>query len=59
MKIADRAELQRLLTARGYEAGTADGVIGAKTNAAIAAYQGANGLSVTGQPSLDLLARLR
>ncbi len=59
MKIADRAELQRLLTMRGYDAGTADGVIGAKTNAAIAAYQGANGLSVTGQPSLDLLAKLR
>lgn len=59
MKIADRAQLQRLLTAQGYDAGSADGVIGAKTNAAIAAYQGANGLPVTGQPSLDLLARLR
>jgi membrane-bound lytic murein transglycosylase B len=59
MKIEDRAELQRLLSARGYDAGSADGVIGAKTNAAIAAYQGAYGLSVTGQPSLDLLARLR
>lgn len=59
MKIADRAELQRLLTARGYDAGTADGVIGAKTNAAIAAYQSSIGLTVTGQPSLDLLARLR
>lgn len=59
MTIQDRAELQRLLTARGYDAGTADGVIGAKTNAAIAAYQGANGLTATGQPSLDLLTRLR
>lgn len=59
MRIADRAELQRLLTARGYDAGTADGVIGAKTNAAIAAYQSSLGLAVTGQPSLALLASLR
>jgi lytic murein transglycosylase len=59
MRIEDRAALQQKLTAAGYDTGGADGVIGAKTNAAIARYQSANGLAVTGQPSLDLLARLR
>ncbi|MDZ7904865.1 MAG: lytic murein transglycosylase [Cypionkella sp.] len=54
-----RAELQRLLAAQGYDAGNPDGVIGKGTEAAIAAYQSANGLPVTGRPSLDLLARLR
>jgi hypothetical protein len=59
MKIADRAEMQRLLTQRGFDAGKADGVIGAKTTTAIADYQSSLGLNVTGQPSLDLLERLR
>jgi peptidoglycan hydrolase-like protein with peptidoglycan-binding domain len=34
-------------------------VIGAKTKAAISAYQASQGLPVTGEPSLDLLRRLR
>lgn len=59
MKIADRAEMQRLLTQRGFDAGKADGVIGAKTTTAIADFQSSLGLTVTGQPSLDLLERLR
>jgi len=54
-----RAELQRRLTAKGYDAGNPDGVIGKGTESAISAYQAAYGLPVTGQPSLDLLARLR
>jgi membrane-bound lytic murein transglycosylase B len=54
-----RVELQQLLNARGFDAGTPDGVIGKGTEAAIAAYQRASGMAVTGQPSLDLLARLR
>lgn len=53
-----RIELQRLLTARGYDAGNPDGVIGRGTTAAISAFQAASGLPVTGLPSLDLLARL-
>lgn len=59
MRIQDRAALQQKLTAAGFDTGGKDGVIGAKTNAAIAAYQSANGLAVTGAPSMDLLARLR
>lgn len=59
MTIEQRRALQQRLAALGYDIGTPDGVIGAKTNAAISAYQAAAGLPVTGQPSLDLLARLR
>lgn len=56
---AERTELQRLLNRAGYDAGTPDGVIGSGTEAAISAYQAANGLGVTGEPSVALLRRLR
>ncbi|WP_309667201.1 lytic murein transglycosylase [Tabrizicola sp.] len=59
MTIADRQELQRLLTAAGFDTGGSDGVIGAKTKAAISGYQASAGLAVTGEPSLELLRRLR
>jgi lytic murein transglycosylase len=59
MTKADRQELQRLLTARGFDTGGTDGVIGAKTAAAISAWQASAGLAVTGMPSLELLGRLR
>ncbi len=59
MTKADRQELQRLLTARGFDTGGTDGVIGAKTAAAIGAYEASVGLPVTGEPSLELLRRLR
>lgn len=55
---ADRMRLQERLTRAGYDTGGADGVIGTKTEAAISAWQGANGLPVTGRPSPGLLARL-
>ncbi|MCR8723809.1 lytic murein transglycosylase [Frigidibacter sp. ROC022] len=58
MTIDDRQRLQRRLTARGFDTEGDDGVIGPKTRAAIKAYQRASGLAVTGEPSLDLLARL-
>ncbi|MFN4204426.1 MAG: lytic murein transglycosylase [Tabrizicola sp.] len=56
---SDRQELQRLLTAKGFDTGGTDGVIGARTKAAISAYQGSIGVPVTGEPSLELLRRLR
>jgi len=56
---ADRQELQRLLTARGFDTGGSDGVIGTRTREAISAYQASVGLPVTGEPSLELLRRLR
>ncbi len=59
MTQADRQELQRLLTARGFDTGGSDGVIGTKTREAISAYQASVGLPATGEPSLDLLRRLR
>ncbi|RYH11523.1 lytic murein transglycosylase [Tropicimonas sp. IMCC6043] len=59
MTLDDRKDLQRRLNAKGYDVGEPDGVIGSKTEEAISAYQTANGLAVTGQPSMALLARLR
>jgi membrane-bound lytic murein transglycosylase B len=59
MTIEDRKALQRGLAARGYDVGTPDGVIGSKTTDAISAYQASAGLSVTGEPSRELLASLR
>ena len=58
MTIADRQELQQRLTAAGFETEGADGVIGAKTRAAISGYQASRGLPVTGEPSLELLRGL-
>jgi membrane-bound lytic murein transglycosylase B len=59
MTIADRQEMQRRLTAAGFDTGGADGVIGKKTEAAIGAFQASRGIAVTGQPSMDLLLALR
>jgi peptidoglycan hydrolase-like protein with peptidoglycan-binding domain len=59
MTLEDRKELQRRLTSAGFDAGTADGVIGSKTVAAVSAYEASAGLPVTGEPSLALLRRLR
>ncbi|MEL7013761.1 MAG: peptidoglycan-binding protein, partial [Pseudomonadota bacterium] len=55
----DRIALQRGLTAQGFDTGGADGVIGNKSRDAIRSYQAANGLQVTGDPSLELLRRVR
>ncbi|WP_333683418.1 lytic murein transglycosylase [Pontibaca methylaminivorans] len=54
----DRIALQRRLNAAGFDAGDADGVIGAKTQEAIRAWQRRNGIAVTGEPSRELLAQL-
>jgi membrane-bound lytic murein transglycosylase B len=59
MTKADRQELQRLLTASGFDTGGTDGVMGTKTKAAISAYQASIGVPVTGESSLELLRRLR
>ena len=58
MTLADRQALQRKLTAAGYDTQGTDGVIGAKTIAAISDFQAARGLPVTGQPSMELLRML-
>ncbi|WP_170482128.1 lytic murein transglycosylase [Ruegeria arenilitoris] len=58
LTLEDRKEIQRRLTSAGYDTQGADGVIGKNSEAAISAYQRANGLSVTGKPSVELLRRL-
>lgn len=59
MTADQRKQLQQRLTAAGYDTGGVDGVLGSKSTNAITAYQQRNGLAVTGEPSLDLLRRLR
>ena len=58
LTLEDRKELQRRLTSAGYDTQGADGVIGNNSKSAISAYQRANGLSVTGEPSVALLRQL-
>jgi peptidoglycan hydrolase-like protein with peptidoglycan-binding domain len=52
-------ELQRELNRLGYNAGPADGLMGARTRAAIQAYQQDHDLLVDGQPASSLLAHVR
>ncbi|MCG6902405.1 MAG: lytic murein transglycosylase [Rhodobacter sp.] len=59
MTLDDRKDLQRRLSAAGFDTEGSDGVIGPKTQAAIRAYQARNGLPVTGEPTVALLRRLR
>ena len=56
---SERAELQTLLTAAGFDTGGVDGRIGPNSVAAIRAYQIANGLLPDGYASPDLLRRLQ
>ena len=56
---AGRRELQRLLIKHGYDVGEPDGAIGAKTKAAIADFEGKNGLTVDGRAATKVLEALR
>lgn len=58
LTLAQRKELQARLAAKGYDVGSVDGVLGAKTEAAIRAFQRSARLPETGRPSAALLARL-
>lgn len=58
LTIDDRKALQAKLTARGFDTGGTDGVIGPNSRKAIAAYQESIGQSATGDPSLALLRGL-
>ena len=55
----ERIELQTLLTQRNYDAGAADGIIGANTRKAIRNAQQAFGWPADGYPTHKLLERLR
>jgi hypothetical protein len=52
------AEVQRKLLLAGYDAGPVDGVMGAQTRTAIAAFQRDNNLAVTGDINSPLLEAL-
>ena len=52
-------ELQRLLTARGYDTGGTTGILGAKTRIAVQDFQARLGLPADGWPTPDLLRRAR
>ena len=54
----DIREVQRLLNARGYDAGPADGIMGPRTRSAITAFQRDSGMPVDGAPSWPLLVSL-
>ncbi len=59
LSFAERKELQRRLTARGFATRGVDGRIGPNTVTALRAYQRAAGLVPDGYASLELLQRLR
>ena len=50
--------IQAILNNNGYDAGPADGVMGAKTQAAIRAFQAANGMEADGQVDDELVKAL-
>lgn len=50
--------IQRELQARGYETGTADGLPGLVTRAAIMAYESDHGMALTGMPTEPLLQKI-
>lgn len=54
----DRTRLQERLTARGFDTGGTDGVIGPKSRGAISDYQRSIGRPATGDPSQELLRSL-
>jgi lytic murein transglycosylase len=56
---AERRELQRLLTARGYDVGVPDGAVGEKTRRAVADIQRKIGRPADGRPGRVVLEALR
>lgn len=59
LQLAERIELQQLLTDAGFNAGGADGKVGPKTVAAVKAFQRARGLVADGYANPGLLEMLR
>ena len=51
-------QLQRLLAARGHDVGDVDGILGARTRAAVQTEQARLGLPADAWPTADLLSRL-
>lgn len=59
MSREDATEIQQRLILLGFDPGASDGVLGARTKAAIREFQHSNQLPADGYPSLGLLERLR
>jgi membrane-bound lytic murein transglycosylase B len=59
LSVPQRIELQRLLNAKGYATGGADGRIGAATYEAVLAFQKKAGLPLDGIPSRKVLEQIR
>ena len=59
LSVPQRKELQRLLNAKGFATGGADGRIGAATYEAVLAFQKKHGLPLDGIPSLKVLEQIR
>jgi hypothetical protein len=57
--VALKLETQQALLDLDYQIGAVDGLIGANTRAAIRDFQKRHGLPVTGEPSEELLERMR
>ena len=55
----DIRDVQRLLTDLGYDPGPVDGLMGTRTETAIAAFQAAQDLAETGEPTRGLLNALQ
>ena len=51
--------MQQLLTQRGYDVGTLDGILGSKTRAAVQDFQVRAGMLPDGYPSVAVLQKLR
>jgi membrane-bound lytic murein transglycosylase B len=59
LTVPQRKELQRLLNAKGFGTGGADGRIGAATYEAVLAFQKKVGMQLDGIPSVKVLERIR
>jgi membrane-bound lytic murein transglycosylase B len=59
LSFAERVEMQKRLSARGFETGGADGRFGARTYEAVIAFQRKAGMPMNGTPSRQVLERLR
>ncbi len=59
LSFEQRVDLQRRLSAMGFETGGSDGRFGARTYEAIIAYQKSAGLPINGTPSVKLLQHIK
>lgn len=59
LKVSDISQIQRMLTALGFDTGGIDGRVGPMTRSAIRDFQRANKLAADGHPTFGLLERLK